>query len=54
MRRNIAPTFLSFFLLLLAPFIASAQSEKGALVGVVTDGTGGGGSGSHGHHSQPG
>ena len=40
MRRNIAPTFLSFFLLLIAPCIVSAQTEKGALVGVVTDGTG--------------
>lgn len=40
MRRNTALRFLSFFLLLLAPCIVSAQSERGALVGVVTDGTG--------------
>ena len=40
MRRNIGPTILSFFLLLIAPCIVSAQTEKGALTGVVTDGTG--------------
>ena len=40
MRRNTAPTILSFFLLLIAPCIVSAQTEKGALIGVVTDGTG--------------
>lgn len=40
MRRKIAPTFLSFFLLLLASCMVSAQTEKGALTGVITDGTG--------------
>ena len=40
MRKNIAPKFLSLFLLLLVPFVVPAQTEKGALVGVVTDGTG--------------
>lgn len=40
MRRNIVPGILSFFLLLIAPCFVSAQTEKGALVGVVSDGTG--------------
>jgi len=40
MRKTIAPKFLSLFLLLLVPFVVPAQTEKGALVGVVTDGTG--------------
>lgn len=40
MRRYLAATFLSFVLLLLAPFIVFAQTERGSLVGVVTDGTG--------------
>ncbi|HKO99125.1 MAG TPA: TonB-dependent receptor [Pyrinomonadaceae bacterium] len=40
MRRNIPPTFLSLFLLLLTPFIVVGQSERGALVGVVTDSLG--------------
>ncbi len=39
MRRSLAGTFLSFFLLLL-PMAAFAQTERGAIVGVVTDGTG--------------
>lgn len=40
MRRSIAPTILRFFLLLLTPIMVFGQSERGALVGVVTDGTG--------------
>ena len=40
MRKTIAIKFLSSFLLLLAPLVVFAQTERGALVGVVTDSTG--------------
>ena len=40
MRRKLTPTFLSLFVLLLLPLAAIAQSERGAIVGLVTDSTG--------------
>lgn len=40
MRRTTAITFLGLFLFLLMPFAAFAQTEKGAVVGIVTDSTG--------------
>ncbi len=39
MRRTVTP-FLPFFLLLLTPIVICAQTERGALVGVISDGTG--------------
>ncbi|CAN5837298.1 hypothetical protein BH18ACI4_BH18ACI4_26200 [soil metagenome] len=40
MRRSLAATFLSSFLLLLMPLVLLAQTERGAITGVVTDSTG--------------
>ncbi len=40
MRRNITPTFFSLFLLLLLPLAMFGQSERGAIIGLITDSTG--------------
>lgn len=40
MRRNLSPTFFSLFLLLLLPLAVFAQSERGAIIGLITDSTG--------------
>ena len=40
MRRILTGIFLSSFLLFLIPVVGHGQSERGAIVGVVTDGTG--------------
>lgn len=40
MRRNLTLTFLSLFVLLLLPLAVIAQSERGAIVGLVTDSSG--------------
>ena len=40
MRRSLARTFLSSFLLLLLPLVVLAQTERGSISGVVTDSTG--------------